>query len=211
MKSWRASVPALWAKCTARDTVLNRDIALKILPEPFVADPERLARFTREAQALAALNHPNIAHVYGLERSEKTGARDASDQPLAFIAMEFVEGEDLAQRIAGERVPVDEALAIAKQIAEALEAAHEHGLVHRDLKPANIKVRPEGTVKILDFGLAKAVEQTGGGALSMSPTLTSPVGVTMASSPSATRKHQLHSRIGRYAPRFDQAEHTVED
>ena len=164
----------------ARDTVLNREIALKVLPEPFVADAERLARFTREAQALAALNHPNIAHVYGLEQSEKTGARDASDQPLVFIAMELVEGEDLAQRIARGRVPVDEALAIAKQIAEALEAAHDHGLVHRDLKPANVKVRPDGTVKILDFGLAKAVEQAHAGVLSMSPTLTSPVGVTMA-------------------------------
>ena len=160
----------------ARDTTLGRDVALKILPELFAADPDRLARFTREAQTLAALNHPNIAHIYGLDRQETT------DRPaLSFIVMELVDGEDLAQRIASGPIPLDEALTIAKQLADALEAAHDHGIVHRDLKPANIKVRLDGTVKVLDFGLAKAMEPPGGPtALSMSPTLTSPVGMTIA-------------------------------
>ena len=132
----------------ARDTRLNRDVALKILPDMFAADPDRLARFTREAQTLAALNHPHIAHIHGLE--ESAGVR-------AFV-MELVEGEDLSQRIARGRMPLDEALPIARQIAEALEAAHEQGIIHRDLKPANIKVTPDGTVKVLDFGLAKALD-----------------------------------------------------
>src|SRR5438128_3141555 len=132
----------------ARDTRLNRDVAIKILPEAFAADPERLARFTREAQTLAALNHPNIAHIHGLEESNGVRA----------LVMEFVEGEDLALRIARGPIPLDDALPIARQIADALEAAHEQGIIHRDLKPANIKLRPDGILKVLDFGLAKAME-----------------------------------------------------
>jgi serine/threonine-protein kinase len=150
----------------ARDTKLNRDVALKVLPESFIHDPDRLARFQREAQVLASLNHPNIAHIHGLEESGGVRA----------LVMELVEGEDLAQRIARGVVPIDEALPIAKQIAEALEAAHEQGIIHRDLKPANIKVRADGTVKVLDFGLAKALETAGptSASLSMSPTITTP-------------------------------------
>src|SRR5881396_1064579 len=130
----------------ARDTKLNRDVALKILPDAFASDPNRMARFTREAQTLASLNHPNIAHIHGLEESGGVRA----------LVMELVEGDDLSQRIARGAIPLDDALPIAKQIAEALEAAHEHGIIHRDLKPANIKVTEGGTVKVLDFGLAKA-------------------------------------------------------
>ena len=150
----------------ARDTKLNRAVAIKILPEAFAADPERIARFQREAKILASLNHPNIAHIHGLEESNGVRA----------LVMELVEGEDLAQRIARGAIPVDEALPIAKQIADALEAAHEQGIIHRDLKPANIKVRPDGTVKVLDFGLAKAMEPTGVAApsVSQSPTITTP-------------------------------------
>src|ERR1019366_928706 len=114
-------------------------------------DPDRLARFSREAQVLASLNHPNIAHIYGLDRQE-------GQEGTAFIVMEFVDGEERAARIARGPIPLDEVLPIAKQIADALEAAHEQGIVHRDLKPANIKVRADGTVKVLDFGLAKAME-----------------------------------------------------
>src|SRR6266704_3209258 len=113
----------------ARDTTLNRDVALKVLPEAFASDAERFARFTREAQTLASLNHPNIAHIHGLEESGGVRA----------LVMELVEGEDLAQRIAHGAIPIEEALPIARQIAEALEAAHEQGIIHRDLKPANIK------------------------------------------------------------------------
>jgi Tol biopolymer transport system component len=150
----------------ARDTKLNRDVALKILPDAFASDPDRLARFTREAQTLASLNHPNIAHIHGLEDSGGVRA----------LVMELVDGEDLSQRIARGAIPLDDALPIARQIAEALEAAHEQGIIHRDLKPANIKVRPDGTVKVLDFGLAKAMEPPAGSSpsLSMSPTITSP-------------------------------------
>src|SRR5262245_11602735 len=129
----------------AHHTGLNRDDALKVLPDAFAADPDRLARFRREAQVLASLNHPNIAHVYGLEQADGVQA----------LVMELVEGETLAERIARGPIQLDEALPLAKQIAEALEAAHEQGIVHRDLKPANIKVRDDGTVKVLDFGLAK--------------------------------------------------------
>src|SRR5215475_865325 len=129
----------------ARDTRLKRDVALKILPESFATDPERLARFQREAEVLASLSHPNIAIIHGLEKSRGAYA----------LVMELVEGEDLSQRIARGPIPLDEALPIAKQIAEALETAHEQGIIHRDLKPANIKLRPDGTVKVLDFGLAK--------------------------------------------------------
>ena len=149
----------------ARDTKLDRAVAIKILPEAFAADTERIARFQREAKTLASLNHPNIAHLHGLEESNGVRA----------LVMELVEGEDLAQRIARGAIPVDEALPIAKQMADALEAAHEQGIIHRDLKPANIKVRPDGTVKVLDFG-PKAMEPTGvaSPSVSQSPTITTP-------------------------------------
>src|SRR5262245_31555360 len=128
----------------ARDVRLNRDVAIKVLPPSLTSDPERLARFSREAQVLAALSHPNIAAIYHIE---ETGTAPA-------LVMELIDGEDLSQRIARGAIPLDEALPIGKQIAEALEAAHEQGVIHRDLKPANIKVRSDGTVKVLDFGLA---------------------------------------------------------
>src|SRR6202171_2727183 len=150
----------------ARDTTLNRDVAIKVLPESFANDPDRLARFQREAQTLASLNHPNIAHIHGLEESNGVRA----------LVMELVEGDDLSQRIAKGAIPIDEALPVAKQVADALEAAHEQGIIHRDLKPANIKVRSDGAVKVLDFGLAKAMEPAAGAtpSLSMSPTITTP-------------------------------------
>ena len=178
----------------ARDTKLNRDVALKVLPDLFANDPERLARFRREAQVLASLNHPNIAHIHGLEESNG----------ILALVMELVEGPTLADLLAnvgrvlsdpprGDRTPgpkgpglhaeggglrIEEVLPIAKQMADALEAAHEQGVTHRDLKPANIKVRDDGMVKVLDFGLAKlaASETRGAGAmaLSQSPTLTTP-------------------------------------
>ena len=146
----------------ATDTKLNRQVALKILPEAFATDPDRLARFQREAQVLASLNHPGIAAIYGLEESGDTRA----------LVLELVEGATLGDRIAQGAIPLDEALPIAKQIAEALEAAHEAGVIHRDLKPANIKVKDDGTVKVLDFGLAKALDTTPQGDPSQSPTLT---------------------------------------
>ena len=146
----------------ATDTKLNRQVALKILPEAFATDPDRLARFQREAQVLASLNHPGIAAIYGIEEQEGTRA----------LVLELVEGPTLADRISKGPIPLDEALPIAKQIAEALEAAHEAGVIHRDLKPANIKVRDDGTVKVLDFGLAKALDTTPQGDPSESPTLT---------------------------------------
>ena len=146
----------------ATDTQLNRQVALKILPDAFAADPDRLARFKREAQILASLNHPNIAAIYGIEESESTSA----------LVLELVEGPTLADRISKGPIPLGEALPIAKQIAEALEAAHEAGVIHRDLKPANIKVREDGTVKVLDFGLAKALDPDPEGDPSQSPTLT---------------------------------------
>jgi serine/threonine-protein kinase len=151
----------------ARDTNLQRDVALKVLPESFAHDADRLARFQREAQTLASLNHPNIAHIHGLEHSA--------------IVMELVEGEDLSRRLARGAIPYDEALPIARQIAEALYAAHAKGVIHRDLKPANIKVQPDGTVKVLDFGLAKLAhpEALGGHAsVTASPTITSPAKMT---------------------------------
>jgi len=175
----------------ARDGRLKRDVALKILPISVGDDPERLARFEREAQALAALNHPNIAAIYGFEE----GAGDAGTRVRALV-LELVEGETLAERIARGAIPVADALPIAKQIASALEAAHEQGIVHRDLKPANIKITSEGVVKVLDFGLAKlAGGPPEGGphvrsgsnpdltptiAASMSPTMTTPALTTGA-------------------------------
>ena len=148
----------------ARDTKLDRDVALKVLPEAFTADPDRLARFEREAKVLASLNHPNIGTIYGLEEAE--GGK------FKALVLELVEGPTLADRIAQGPIPVDEALSIAGQIAEALEAAHEQGVIHRDLKPANIKVREDGTVKVLDFGLAKALDPAPTSDASQSPTLT---------------------------------------
>ena len=146
----------------ATDTQLGREVALKILPDAFAADPDRLARFTREAQILASLNHPNIAAIYGIEEAEGTRA----------LVLELVEGPTLADRISKGPIPLDEALPIAKQIAEALEAAHEQGVIHRDLKPANIKVKDDGTVKVLDFGLAKAFQPDASDPnLSISPTI----------------------------------------
>ncbi|MEO8680790.1 MAG: protein kinase [Vicinamibacterales bacterium] len=148
----------------ATDTKLKRPIAIKILPPALAADHDRLARFQREAELLASLNHPHIAAIYGLEESGGITA----------LVMELVEGDDLSQRIARGAIPLDEALPIARQIAEALEAAHEQGIIHRDLKPANIKVRSDGTVKVLDFGLAKAMEPAG----AMSPNVTQSPAIT---------------------------------
>ena len=144
------------------DTILARQVAIKILPETFAADAERVARFDREAKTLALLNHPNIAAIYSVERVAGSQA----------LVMEFVEGDDLSQRIARGAIPLDKAMSIAKQIAEALEAAHERGIIHRDLKPSNVKLRPDGVVKVLDLGLAKAVIADGSGQSPDSPTLT---------------------------------------
>ena len=151
----------------ALDTTLDRDVAIKVLPELLASDVDRVARFSREAKVLASLNHQNIAHIHGVV-----------DPPLALV-MEFVDGEDLAQRLARGAIPLDEAIPIAKQIADGLECAHEQGIVHRDLKPANVKVRPDGVVKVLDFGLAKALSaqpegSPGSSAMLLSPTFTSP-------------------------------------
>ena len=152
----------------ARDTQLKRDVALKILPSELALDPERLARFDREAQALAALNHPHIAQVYGF----------AHEGAVRAIVMELVEGPTLAERIARGPLPLDEALPLAIQMADALEYAHERGIVHRDLKPANIKLTPDGDVKVLDFGLAKVLadesQVPATDLLGNSPTMTSP-------------------------------------
>src|SRR5262247_2015847 len=146
----------------AHDTKLQRDVALKLLPDHFADDPDRLVRFQREAQILASLNHPNIAQIHGLEESDNTRC----------IVMELVEGETLRDRLKRGPIPVSEALAIAKQIADGLEAAHEKGIIHRDLKPANIKLTLDGQVKVLDFGLAKAYErEQANAAVSNSPTI----------------------------------------
>src|SRR6516225_5180358 len=146
----------------AKDTKLGREVAIKILPETFTHDSERLARFCREAQVLAALNHPHIGAIYGLEEATN----------IQFLVLELVEGESLDKRIARGPIPIDKALGIAKQITEALEAAHEKGIIHRDLKPANIALTRDDKVKVLDFGLAKAVEATSGSLdLTQSPTI----------------------------------------
>jgi Tol biopolymer transport system component len=154
----------------ATDTKLDREVAIKVLPAELAQDPERLARFEREAKLLASLNHPNVAHVYGFESAT---LQDGST--THFLAMELVEGEDLAERLKRGAIPVDESLGVAKQMAEALEEAHERGIVHRDLKPANVKLAPDGKVKVLDFGLAKAyagdAASGSGSDLSQSPTL----------------------------------------
>jgi serine/threonine protein kinase len=161
----------------AFDTTLGRQVAIKILPDGFASDPDRIVRFEREAKTLALLNHPHIAAIYAVEKSVGLHA----------LAMELVEGEDLSQRIVRGAIAFDDALPIATQIADALEAAHEQGIIHRDLKPANIKVRADGTVKVLDFGLAKIMEAGAGGRggavaenLSQSPTITSPAMMTGA-------------------------------
>ena len=148
----------------ATDTKLKRDVALKVLPGSFTQDPQRMARFTREAQVLASLNHPNIGAIHGLEEADGVRA----------LVLELIEGEDLFERIAKGPIPLEKSLKIALQIAEALEAAHEKGIIHRDLKPANVKVTPDGQVKVLDFGLAKAMEETPTSSpeMTQSPTLT---------------------------------------
>jgi serine/threonine protein kinase len=146
----------------AHDSKLGRDVAIKVLPQQFASDPERLARFQREAKMLAALNHPNIATIHGLEQSGNTH----------YLVMELVPGETLAERIRGGAIPIDEALPIARQVADAVEYAHDKNVIHRDLKPANIKATAEGTVKVLDFGLAKAMsDEVSEGDMSNSPTL----------------------------------------
>src|SRR5262245_52520511 len=146
----------------ARDTKLKRDVAIKILPDEFSRDAARVSRFQREAEVLASLNHPNIAAIYDLQQAAET----------RFLVLELVEGETLAERIQRGRIPVEEAIEIARHICEALEAAHEKGIVHRDLKPANVKIMSDSRVKVLDFGLAKVMENTPvSGTLSNSPTL----------------------------------------
>src|SRR5687767_12750529 len=156
----------------ATDNNLKRSVAIKVLPASVAGDADRLTRFQREAEVVAALNHTNIAAIYGLEKTPDFTA----------LVMELVEGEDLSQRISRGAIPLDEALPIARQIADALEAAHEQGIIHRDLKPANIKVRPDGTVKVLDFGLAKVMAgdavSSAAGSHTISPTFTSPAMMT---------------------------------
>jgi len=180
----------------ATDTTLDRDVAIKVLPESMASDAERIARFDREAKTLASLNHPNIAQIYGLERSDDTTA----------LVMELVEGPTLADRIEQGAIPADEALGIAMQIAEALEAAHSQSIVHRDLKPANIKLRPDGTVKVLDFGIAKALEPENLTSGPQSPMLTTPatqVGVILGTaaymSPEQARGKQVDQRTDIWA------------
>jgi Tol biopolymer transport system component len=184
----------------ARDTRLHRNVALKILPESVAGDPERLVRFRREATTLAALNHSNIAHVHGLEESAG----------VLVLVMELVDGEDLSLRIARAPIPLDESLRIAADIAAALAAAHEQGIIHRDLKPANVKIRPDGTVKVLDFGLAKVVESIGGPSTpvtSQSPTVTSArmtaagviLGTTAYMSPEQARGSEIDKRTDVWA------------
>src|SRR3990172_6140589 len=147
----------------AKDTRLDREVAIKVLPDHFARDPERIARFQREAKVLASLNHPNIAAIHGFEEVE--GKR--------FLVMELVEGATLADRLHDGALSVEDALTIGRQIAEALEAAHERGIIHRDLKPANVKITPDGAVKVLDFGLAKAMtDELSASEMAHSPTIT---------------------------------------
>ena len=154
----------------AHDSKLGRDVALKILPTLFTSDPDRLARLEREARALAALSHPHVAGIYGIEDLDDAGMSTRA------LVLELIEGETLADRLAPGALPLAETLSVARQIADALEAAHERGIIHRDLKPANIKITPGGVVKVLDFGLAKAVGESAGHDLTQSPT--GPVGET---------------------------------
>jgi len=183
----------------ATDSRLKREVALKVLRSSVAQDAERVARFQREAEVLASLNHPHIAHIYGIEEAGGTTT----------LVMELVEGEDLAARIARGPIPVDEALPIARQVANALEAAHERGIIHRDLKPANIKVRPDGTVKVLDFGLDRDTQRAGSATndLTNSPTLTSPamtaagmiLGTAAYMSPEQARGRQVDRRADIWA------------
>src|SRR5262245_42675358 len=182
----------------AHDTKLERDVALKVLPTAFALDPDRLARFRREAQVLASLNHPHIASIFGLEESPGGIA----------LVLELVDGLTLADRLVHGPLPLDEAWPIARQIAEALEAAHDHGIIHRDLKPANIKLRADGTVKVLDFGLAKALDPAAlTSDASQLPTLTSPaptrIGVIMGTaaymSPEQARGRAVDKRADVWA------------
>ena len=178
----------------ARDTKLNRDVALKVLPGLFSLDPERLARFTREAQLLATLNHPNIAAIYGLEESNGAQA----------LVLELVDGPTLADRIALGSMSLQEALPLARQIADALEAAHGNGIVHRDLKPANIKIRADGTVKLLDFGLAKALAPAGVDVSSATPPELAThahviLGTAAYMSPEQARGHPVDTRTDIWA------------
>src|SRR5262245_45293849 len=179
----------------ARDTKLKRDVAIKILPDEFSRDADRVNRFQREAQALAALNHQNIGTIYDVQQIGET----------RFLILELVEGQTLQEKLRQGPIPVEEALAIAKQIAEALEAAHERGVVHRDLKPANIKLTPDGKVKVLDFGLAKAFQAQSATALSNSPTLMSAsmpgaiVGTAAYMSPEQIKGRQVDRRTDIFA------------
>ena len=187
----------------ATDTTLNRQVALKILPDAFADDPDRLARFQREAQVLASLNHPGIASIYGIEEDPSTGSGQAGTRALV---LELVDGPTLADRMAHGAMPIEDALPIARQIVEALEAAHEAGVIHRDLKPANIKVREDGTVKVLDFGLAKALDVKPEGDPSQSPTLTAAatqmgviLGTAAYMSPKQARGHAVDARTDIWA------------
>jgi len=153
----------------ARDTKLKREVAIKVLPDEFLRDADRVGRFQREAEVLASLNHPNIAQIYGVEESSGTRC----------IVMELVDGETLQERLRRGPIPIDEALPLAKQLTDALEAAHEKGIIHRDLKPANIKCSSDGQLKVLDFGLAKAFLEQRTESLSNSPTLMSVSGVVL--------------------------------
>ena len=174
-------------KCGAQATTRGRPAASSYLPDAFAADPDRLARFQREAHVLASLNHPNIAQIYGTEE-------DKADETRALV-LELVEGPTLADRIAQGAMPIEDALPIARQIAEALEAAHEEGVIHRDLKPANIKVRDDGTVKVLDFGLAKALAAVPEGASSQKTTITATAtGVVLGTD---TTRRPLPVSVGR--------------
>src|SRR5687767_2700527 len=180
----------------ARDTRLDRHVAIKILPRAVVADPERVARFQREAKLLASLNHPHIAAIYGLDEAGGITA----------LVMELVEGETLADRLARGRLPLDEALPIARQVAEALEAAHEQGIIYRDLKPANIEVTADGVVKVLDFGLAKPTDPNANASnVANVPNTANDVSPTVTS-PARTRRHRRAGhRTGAFCCSVDSA------